>query len=91
MACGLPVVASRNGGLPEVVAEGETGWLAAPGDSSQWATILAEALGDPLRLQRMGQAARQRAITEFTWVACAAKLERFIQDLTKDSQICAAS
>ena len=91
MACGLPVVASRNGGLPEVVAEGETGWLAAPGDSSQWATILAEALGDPLRLQRMGQAARQRAITEFTWVACAAKLEGFIQDLTKDSQICAAS
>lgn len=91
MACGLPVVASRNGGLPEVVAENETGWLAMPGDSNQWATLLAEALGDPLRLQRMGQAARQRVITEFTWVACAAKLEGLIQDLTKDSQTCAAS
>ena len=30
--------------LPEVVAENETGWLAMPGDSNQWATLLAEAM-----------------------------------------------
>jgi glycosyltransferase involved in cell wall biosynthesis len=79
MSCALPVVASRNGGLPEVVAEGETGWLAAPGDVADWVRTLDDALGDGARLRRMGDAARQRVVEHFTWAAAAAQLENIIK------------
>ena len=79
MACGLPVVASRNGGLPEVVAEGETGWLAAPGDVAVWTGVLNEALGDSARLRQMGEAARRRVSGHFTWATVAAQLEQVMK------------
>jgi glycosyltransferase involved in cell wall biosynthesis len=75
MACGLPVLASRNGGLPEVVADGETGWLATPGDETAWATALNEALSDRARLRQMGEAARRRVEAQFTWARTSAQLE----------------
>ncbi len=87
MACGVPVLAADNGGLREVVAAGETGWLAKRGDPEAWADALADALSDRERLQRMGKAARCRAETEFTWAAQAARLEA----LLKGGQACAAS
>ena len=44
--------------LPEYVVEGETGWVVPPGDAAALADALAEALGDPTRLARMGEAGR---------------------------------
>ncbi|MFM9972786.1 MAG: glycosyltransferase family 4 protein [Burkholderiales bacterium] len=79
MACGLPIMASRNGGLPEVVAEGETGWLVTPGDELAWAANIEEALGDEPRLKSMGAAALLRAKTHFTWAAAAERLELLIK------------
>ncbi|HXZ54507.1 MAG TPA: glycosyltransferase family 4 protein [Burkholderiales bacterium] len=79
MACGLPVLAARIGGLPEVVTDAETGRLVAPGDSAAWTSALSEALADPGLLRRMGSAARRRAEAEFTWSASAAKLEKILQ------------
>jgi glycosyltransferase involved in cell wall biosynthesis len=79
MACGVPVLASRNGGLPEVVAEGETGWLAAPGDEGAWKIALIEALSDATRLRRMGEAARHRIQAKFTWAATSAQLEALLK------------
>ena len=79
MACGLPVVASRNGGLPEVVSEGETGWLVAPGDQVAWTGALNDALSDVARLQRMGDASRRRVVEFFTWAATAAQLEHIMK------------
>ena len=76
MACGLPVLASRIGGLPEVVDEGATGWLAAPGDRTAWTAALKEALSDGARLRRMGDAARRRVAEHFTWSATSAQLEK---------------
>ena len=75
MACGLPVLASRNGGLPEVVADGETGWLAAPGDETAWTLALNEALSDRAKLRQMGEAARRRVEAQFTWARTSAQLE----------------
>jgi glycosyltransferase involved in cell wall biosynthesis len=75
MACRLPVVASNFSALPEVVADGETGMLVAPGDVSAWTSALADLLADPARRQRMGAAGRVRAETQFTWMACARELE----------------
>jgi glycosyltransferase involved in cell wall biosynthesis len=61
MAYGLPVIASRVGGLPDVVADGVTGWLIPPGDPRTLAAAISEAAADPGRLRRFGEQARERA------------------------------
>ncbi|MHB1422892.1 MAG: glycosyltransferase, partial [Gemmataceae bacterium] len=66
MAFGLPVVATRAGGLPEVVEDGVTGLLVPPGDPAALAAAMARLLADPDLRRRMGQAGRQRAIEKFT-------------------------
>ena len=65
MAAGLPVVASRVGGVPEQVSEGETGLLVEPGDSGDLAAALRRLVADaPLR-RRLGAAGRARAEQAF--------------------------
>jgi glycosyltransferase involved in cell wall biosynthesis len=61
MSYGLPVVASRVGGLPEIVLENSTGWLVEPGSEEALAQAIAAAAGDRAELQEMGRKARQRA------------------------------
>jgi glycosyltransferase involved in cell wall biosynthesis len=61
MAHGLPVVAARAGGLPELIEEGSTGWLADPESPSSLAAAIIEASSDPSRLGILGQNARRRA------------------------------
>lgn len=72
MACGTPVVASRVGGIPEVVADGETGWLVEPDDPAALAQALRIALADPQRARRMGEAGRRRVEAHFSWDRIAA-------------------
>ncbi|WP_226346206.1 glycogen synthase [Agilicoccus flavus] len=81
MACEAPVVATRTGGIPEVVVDGETGWLVdidqvadgtgTPVDPDAFvadlAATLTEATSDPERARRMGVAGRERAVNEFSW------------------------
>ena len=64
---GRPVVASRIGGLSEVVVDGETGRLVETGDISALAEAITSLLDHPDRAARMGQAARSRAQTMFSW------------------------
>ena len=73
MACGTAVVASRTGGIPEVVADGETGLLVPPGEPGPLAEALNELIRDPSRAAAMGQAGRKRAVAEFGWSAIAAQ------------------
>ncbi|HET7474434.1 MAG TPA: glycogen synthase [Dermatophilaceae bacterium] len=81
MACELAVVATATGGIPEVVVDGETGWLVpieqvqdgtgAPVDPDRFVADLAaalnEAVSDPGRARRFGRAGRQRAVDHFSW------------------------
>jgi glycosyltransferase involved in cell wall biosynthesis len=71
MASGTPVVASRIGGLAEVVADGETGFLVEPGDLAALHDRLALVLSDPGLAARLGANARALVVERFTWRACA--------------------
>ncbi len=73
MACATAVVGSRTGGIPEVVADGETGLLVPPGEPAPLAEALNALLLDPDRARAMGQAGRKRAVAEFGWPAIAAQ------------------
>lgn len=59
MACGLPVVSTSAGGIPELVTHGENGFLTAPGDVTGIEHHLATLLDDPELRQQMGEAARR--------------------------------
>ncbi len=63
-----PVVASRVGGIPEVVRDGETGLLHPPGDAAALADALRALLINPARIREMGAAGRRRAHAEFSLV-----------------------
>ena len=71
MASGTPVVASRVGGLPEVVEDGVTGFLVEPGNVAELRARLAEVLVARRLAGRLGRNARERALETFTWEACA--------------------
>jgi N-acetyl-alpha-D-glucosaminyl L-malate synthase BshA len=66
LACGVPVVAARVGGLPDVVLQGETGYLRPVGDTAGMAEDVARLLGDPALRERMGQAGVDRASQLFS-------------------------
>jgi glycogen synthase len=63
---GLPVIASRIGGLTEIVVDGETGLLVPPGDPAELADAMARLIKDRALACRMGLAGRQRALANYT-------------------------
>jgi N-acetyl-alpha-D-glucosaminyl L-malate synthase BshA len=65
MACELPVIASRVGGIPEVVDDGETGFLSEVGDVDKMANDAGRLLADDDFRRRMGQRARESAISRY--------------------------
>jgi starch synthase len=81
MACGKPVVASRSGGLPEVVEDGETGKLVPYGSVPQLATAIIEILSDQRMARDMGVKARERVVRMFTWGAVADKVSAAYREL----------
>jgi glycosyltransferase involved in cell wall biosynthesis len=73
MACGVAVVATTGGALPEVVGvDGETGLLVPPDDPGALAGAIARLLDDPALRARLGAAGRERVISRFTWEVTAA-------------------
>ena len=87
MACETAVVASDVGGIPEVVADGETGLLVpySEADPESFEAGLAEAVNrlaaDPDLARRMGQAGRARAVAEFDWSRIADQTVRLYREL----------
>jgi colanic acid/amylovoran biosynthesis glycosyltransferase len=66
MACGLPVVASDCGGVPEAITDGVEGFLAAPRDPEHLAEALARLWANPDLRERMGKAGREKFLSDFT-------------------------
>jgi sugar transferase (PEP-CTERM/EpsH1 system associated) len=67
MACGLPVVATRVGGNPELIEEGSSGWLFSPRDVSGLADMLHRLSCDSALCRQLGANARQRAVNQFSF------------------------
>jgi glycosyltransferase involved in cell wall biosynthesis len=97
MACGRPVVAAAVGGIPEVVVDGETGYLVpvqqmneSPFEpiepakfSRDLATRINELMADPAKREAFGQAGRRRAAEVFSWSAIAQKTKALYDSLAK--------
>jgi alpha-maltose-1-phosphate synthase len=83
MACGSAVVGTRVGGIPEVVADGETGLLVPPDDPAALAAALNALILDPARAAAMGAAGRKRAAAEFGWDAVAAQTVQLYEELVR--------
>jgi starch synthase len=81
MACSTAVVASRVGGIPEVVAEGATGLLVPPDDPAALADAMNALLRNPGRAEALGRAGRLRAVDEFSWDAVAAQTAALYAEL----------
>ncbi|MFC1525517.1 glycosyltransferase [Candidatus Latescibacterota bacterium] len=85
-SCGIPVIATRVGGTPELISEGETGILIEPGDVEMLGHAIQRLAADPALRERMGIAARRRVESSgLTWAATAAKVrEVYRQILVSD-------
>jgi glycosyltransferase involved in cell wall biosynthesis len=76
LAAGRPVVATRVGGVPDVVEEGEDGFLVEPGDTDDLADRLAQLARDPALRERMGESGRQRVLPRYA-------VERLVDDVDR--------
>jgi glycosyltransferase involved in cell wall biosynthesis len=79
MASGLPVVAPRSDRLPTLVEHGREGLLYEPASVPALADALSQLTDDALR-ERLGRAARERAVSEYSWSAHCRELERAIAE-----------
>jgi glycosyltransferase involved in cell wall biosynthesis len=83
MACGVAVVASRVGGVPEMMDDGVEGTLVPPEDPEALSAALAKILNDRDLAARMGAAGRRRVVADFTWDSVAARIEAAYEELLR--------
>ena len=65
-ACGTPVIASRHGGLREIIEHGHNGLLVTPGNADELADAIAYAVSNPIQMRRMGLEAYQTYLARYT-------------------------
>ena len=97
MACEVAVVATATGGIPEVVVDGETGWLVpieqvqdgtgTPVDPEKFVKdlgdALVEAVSDEERAREYGRAGRERAVEHFSWAAIAERTRKVYEEVLR--------
>ena len=77
---GLPVIASRTGGIPDIVRDGETGWLVPPGDAAALAAAIETVAADPAEARRRVARGRVRLDAEFSLPGIVERLGRCYEE-----------
>ena len=80
-AAGLPIVATRVGGIPEIVVDGQTGLLVPPEDPVSLAAALRRLVRDPAMRERLGAAGRRKVEAQYRWDRCVDRMERVYEDV----------
>ena len=84
MSCGVPVVATRVGGMTDSVRDGENGLLVAPDNASELAQAIHHLLEQPEKRQYMGLAARRLAKSTFDWNTIADQTLNYYRALARN-------
>ncbi|MCX6816715.1 MAG: glycosyltransferase family 4 protein [Candidatus Beckwithbacteria bacterium] len=66
-ACGIPVIGNNNSSIREIIQDGQTGFLAKPGDVNDWVEKILQLIKSPDLRQKMGKIALKYVINKFTW------------------------
>jgi L-malate glycosyltransferase len=83
MACGVPPIATRVGGVPELITDGVDGFLESVGEIDAHAARAIELLTDPVLHQRMSRAARRTAVERFATSRIIPEYERYYEDVLR--------
>jgi glycosyltransferase involved in cell wall biosynthesis len=86
MAMGCPIISSRIGGLVDIVADGETGFLVSPGDIEALRKAIESLLDNPMLREQMGAKARERVVL-FQAKSVVTRIEEIYQELLKPKEI----
>lgn len=81
MSAGLPVLATRAGGIPEMIAHRRTGWLVEPGDAGELASALQALMSNPDQRRQLGDAARKEAAGKPRWEDAMEDIQCIYEDL----------
>jgi len=86
MACGVAVVASRTGGLEEIIEDEKSGVLVEPGSAQELAAAIMRLLRDPEKRAQIAKAARKRVVEEFSSAAIAARMKNLYQEVIQNAR-----
>ena len=89
--CGVPVIASRVGGIPEILSDGITGRLVTPEDVDGFTLAMMQLLENPEEGKRLGNNLQQRVLSEFTWQSAYERYLELISGVRHGEQCCASS
>ncbi len=87
MACGLPALTSSVGGLPELNVHGVTGYISEIGDTDRMARYALDLLAHPRKYNQFSEAARQRAVTQFSATDVVAQYEEYYRRVVEGSAL----
>ena len=82
---GKPVLGSKVGGIPEIIADGLTGWSIRNRDTDQWVNKISLLLQDEKLAKRMGRAGRARVEEHFTWEVVSKQIAKTLTDVVENS------
>jgi len=86
MAAGIPVVAAAVGGVPDLVADDQSGVLVPPGDPGALAGAIESLRRDPLRRRRFGAAGRERIFMSYELDTVVARYDHFYRELLAEAR-----
>lgn len=86
-AAGVPAVATDVGGIPDVVEHGRTGWIVPPCDAAALADALIALVHDAAQRQRLGRAAREKAVPAFSLENMVRQIETLYEELIHEKNL----